>query len=105
MKNQDPNVVIIELKQWDKVDTVDGQEAIVETYTGGAVRKVVHPSYQAWSYAAMIYDYNQNVQMGNIVLHPCAYMHNYRKSNPEKLEQNQYKEYFKKFTGFHKKHD
>ena len=92
-EKQDPNVVIIELKQWDKVDTVDGQDAIVETFTGGAVRKVVHPSYQAWSYAAMIYDYNQNVQKGNIVLHPCAYLHNYRKGNPEKLEQNQYKEY------------
>lgn len=92
-EKQDPNVVIIELKQWDKVEVVEGQDALVETYTGGAVRKVVHPSYQAWSYAAMIYDYNQNVQMGNIVLHPCAYMHNYRKSNPEKLEQNQYKEY------------
>ena len=92
-EKQDPNVVIIELKQWDKVDTVDGQDAIVETFTGGAVRRVVHPSYQAWSYVAMIYDYNQNVQMGNIVLHPCAYLHNYRKSNPEKLEQDQYKEY------------
>ena len=92
-EKHDPNVVIIELKQWDKVDVVQGQDALVETFTGGAVRKVVHPSYQAWSYAAMIYDYNQNVQMGNIVLHPCAYMHNYRKSNPEKLEQNQYKEY------------
>lgn len=92
-EKQDPNVVIIELKQWDKVEVVEGQDALVETFTGGVVRKVVHPSYQAWSYAAMIYDYNQNVQMGNIVLHPCAYMHNYRKSNPEKLEQNQYKEY------------
>ncbi|MFA5727189.1 MAG: DUF2075 domain-containing protein, partial [Saccharofermentanaceae bacterium] len=92
-ENKDPNVVIIELKQWDKVDTIDGQDALVETYTGGAVRKVVHPSYQAWSYAAMIYDYNQNVQLENIVLHPCAYMHNYRKTNPEKLEENQYKKY------------
>ncbi|MCR5083342.1 MAG: DUF2075 domain-containing protein [Parasporobacterium sp.] len=92
-EKKDPNVVIIELKQWDKVDVVDGQDALVETFTGGAVRKVVHPSYQAWSYAAMIYDYNQNVQEGNICLHPCAYMHNYRKNNPEKLEQNQYKEY------------
>lgn len=92
-EKKDPNVVIIELKQWDKVNTIDGQDALVETYTGGAVRKVVHPSYQAWSYAAMIYDYNQNVQLGNIVLHPCAYMHNYRKSNPEKLEENQYREY------------
>ena len=92
-ESKKPNVVIIELKQWDKVETVEGQDAIVETFTGGALRKVVHPSYQAWSYAAMIYDYNQNVQMGNIVLYPCAYMHNYRKSTPEKLEQNQYKEY------------
>lgn len=92
-EKKNPNVVIIELKQWDKVNVVDGQDALVETYTGNALRKVVHPSYQAWSYAAMIYDYNQNVQLGNIQLHPCAYMHNYRKSNPEKLEGNQYKEY------------
>lgn len=92
-EKKDPNVVIIELKQWDKVNVVEGQDALVETYTGNALRKVVHPSYQAWSYAAMIYDYNQNVQQGNIVLHPCAYMHNYRKDNPEKLESNQYKEY------------
>ncbi len=90
---KEPNVVIIELKQWDKVEAVENQDALVETFTGGALRKVVHPSYQAWSYAAMIYDYNQNVQLGNIVLHPCAYMHNYRKSNPEKLERNQYREY------------
>lgn len=92
-ENKDPNIIIIELKQWDKVDTIDGQDALVETYIGGAVCKVVHPSYQAWSYAAMIYDYNQNVQLGNIVLHPCAYMHNYRKNSPEKLEENQYREY------------
>ena len=92
-EKKDPNVIIIELKQWDKVNVVEGQDAIVETYTGNALRRVVHPSYQAWSYAAMIYDYNQNVQMGNIVLHPCAYMHNYRKDNPEKLEGAQYKEY------------
>ncbi|MCR5835267.1 MAG: DUF2075 domain-containing protein [Lachnospiraceae bacterium] len=92
-EKKEPNVVIIELKQWDKVDTVEGQDALVETFTGGAIRKVVHPSYQAWSYASMIYDYNENVQLQDIVLHPCAYLHNYRKSNPEKLEQEQYKEY------------
>ena len=92
-EKKDPNVVIIELKQWEKVNVVEGQDALVETYTGNALRKVVHPSYQAWSYASMIYDYNENVQLGNIVLHPCAYMHNYRKDNPEKLEGAQYKEY------------
>lgn len=88
-----PNVVIVELKQWDSVEAVEGQDALVETYTGNAVRKVVHPSYQAWSYAAMISDYNQNVQLQGINLHPCAYMHNYRKESPEKLEIGQYAEY------------
>ncbi len=92
--NEDtPHAIIIELKQWDAVEIVESQDAIVETYTGGGKRRVVHPSYKAWSYAAMIRDYNQNVQEMSIMLHPCAYMHNYRKSNPEKLEQEQYKEY------------
>ncbi|MCQ2505508.1 MAG: DUF2075 domain-containing protein [Saccharofermentans sp.] len=92
-EKRDPNVIIIELKQWDKVNVIEGQDALVETFTGGALRKVVHPSYQAWSYASMITDYNQSVQQNSIMLHPCCYLHNYRKSIPEKLEQNQYKEY------------
>ena len=50
------NVVIVELKQWEKLASIDGQDAIVETYTGGANRRVVHPCYQAWSYAALIRD-------------------------------------------------
>ena len=39
------NVVIVELKQWEKLTAIDGQDAIVETYTGGANRRVVHPCY------------------------------------------------------------
>ncbi|MCR5594240.1 MAG: DUF2075 domain-containing protein [Lachnospiraceae bacterium] len=92
-EGKDPNIIIIELKQWDEVETLAGQDALVRTFTGGGMRTVVHPSYQAWSYAAMIADYNLNVQMGNITLHPCVYMHNYRKSDPEKLEQDIYREY------------
>ena len=56
------NVVIVELKQWEKLNAIDGQDAIVETYTGGANRRVVYPCYQAWSYAALIRDYNEYVQ-------------------------------------------
>ena len=69
------NVVIVELKQWEKLTAIDGQDAIVETYTGGANRRVVHPCYQAWSYAALIRDYNEYVQDNEIGLHPCAYLH------------------------------
>lgn len=91
--NQVPHVVIIELKQWEEVSPVEGEDGIVETFTGGANRREVHPSYQAWSYAALINDYNQNVQEMSIMLHPCAYMHNYRKKEPDVLESDQYKKY------------
>ena len=31
--NGKENVVIVELKQWEKLTAIDGQDAIVETYT------------------------------------------------------------------------
>ena len=73
-KNNKGNVIIIELKQWEKLQAIEGQDAIVETYTGGANRRVVHPSFQAWSYAELIKDYNEYVQDAEIELHPCAYV-------------------------------
>ena len=87
------NIIIIELKQWDKLEAIDGKDALVETYTGNAIRQVVHPSYQAWSYAALIMDYNQSVQEKRIILNPCAYLHNYRRQNSDPLDAEQYKIY------------
>ncbi len=93
--NDAPNAVIIELKQWDRVEAVDGQDGLVETYTGNALRKVVHPSYQAWSYASLIRDYNKSVQDGNIRLWTCAYLHNYRRKDNDALDRQQYQDYIK----------
>ena len=50
--------IIVELKQWTEAEIVEGQDGIVRTFTGGAMREVAHPSYQAWSYAAYIEDFN-----------------------------------------------
>ncbi|MCP2035477.1 DUF2075 family protein/predicted ATPase [Planomicrobium sp. HSC-17F08] len=72
-------VIIVELKQWSEVELVEGKEAIVKTAINSGLREVAHPSYQAWSYAALIEDYNENVQTQDIQLKPCAYLHNYRK--------------------------
>lgn len=94
------NVVIIELKQWDRITAVQGRDALVETYTGNAVRKVVHPSYQAWSYATTIKDYNQTVQNENIVLSPCSYLHNYRRIENDPLDESQYDLYLKDAPAF-----
>ncbi|WP_461813006.1 DNA/RNA helicase domain-containing protein [Faecalimonas sp.] len=92
-RKEKENLVIIELKQWDKLEAVEGQDALVETYTGNAIRQVVHPSYQAWSYAVLISDYNQSVQEKKILLKPCAYLHNYRRRNTDPIDAEQYSVY------------
>ncbi|UNT96289.1 DUF2075 domain-containing protein [Allobaculum mucilyticum] len=92
-----PNVVVIELKQWEKVKEVRGKEALVETYTGHGFRQVVHPSYQVSSYVQVIKDYNTSVQDRSIGLYPCAFLHNYRieDQNSDPLLASQYQEYIK----------
>ena len=72
--NQDA-VVIVELKQWTEVQ-ITQKDAIVKTFIGRSLREVAHPSYQAWTYAALIRDFNVEIQEGNISLYPCAYLHN-----------------------------
>ena len=94
------NVVLIELKQWDEIRAVPGVDGLVETYTGNAMRQVVHPSYQAWSYAELIMDYNQSVREENISLLPCAYLHNYRRKTADPLDEMQYQVYLEDAPAF-----
>jgi DUF2075 family protein len=67
--------VIVELKQWQKA-AATRKDAIVSTFVGGREREVNHPSYQAWSYAMLIEDFNESVRLDPIHLRPCAYLHN-----------------------------
>ncbi|MCA1318372.1 DUF2075 domain-containing protein [Bacillus tianshenii] len=73
------SIVIVELKQWEKVEVIRGKEAIVKTAMNRGLVETTHPSYQAWSYASLIKDYNENAQNENMSLYPCAYLHNYLK--------------------------
>lgn len=96
------NVVIIELKQWERLSKVTGADGLVETFTGGANRRVVHPSYQAWSYAEVIRDYNEYAQIANIRLWPCAYLHNYLRVENDPLDDQQYRDYLNDAPAFAK---
>lgn len=89
------NVVIIELKQWDKATEVKDMNGVykVNTFTGGGLRDVNHPSYQAMTYANLIRDYNESVQLKDINVIPCAYLHNYYFEDDDTLLSDDYKEY------------
>lgn len=85
------NVVIIELKQWETCGKTSRPD-IVTAYTGGANRAVVHPSYQAYSYAKTIESFNESIVQYDISLHPCAYLHNFKESNRGNIDCALYKE-------------
>jgi hypothetical protein len=69
------NALIIELKRWTQAKAT-GKEGIVSTFLGKGEHETLHPSYQAWVYAALLEDFNEAVLSENIGLKPCAYLHN-----------------------------
>lgn len=76
-EDHSPNVIIVELKQWEQAQLTE-KDGIVVTYLGRGMQEVSHPSYQAWSYAALLEGFNEAIHGGGIALQPCAYLHNYK---------------------------
>jgi DUF2075 family protein len=68
--------VIVELKQWDDAQATTKDAIVVTRFAHGNSERP-HPSYQAWSYAALLESFNEAVYEGAIQLRPCAYLHNY----------------------------
>ena len=91
------NVVVIELKQWDEIQTTN-KDAIVITRVGGKLGEHTHPSYQAWSYATILEGFSEAVYDGGIEIRPCAYLHNYVRDG--KIDAGQYAGYIEKAPVF-----
>ena len=91
---QDDSVIIIELKQWSEAQKVEGKDGVVKTILGGGIRETTHPSYQVWSYASLIRNFNQTVDEDKIGLFPCAYLHNYDFTDDDALTDEIYKPYY-----------
>lgn len=90
--NDKSNVIIVELKQWEKVEKIDDEMLhSVKAFTGGANRMVSHPSYQAYSYAVFIRNSSEQVQDEDINIIPCAYLHNYEEKYVDQLNDEIYK--------------
>lgn len=109
------NLVIVELKQWETATVVENKDGIIKTYLGGGIRETTHPSYQAWTYASYIGDYNEEIYSNDTQLAPCSFLHNYKEENRAALMDETYSYYIKqapvfikgernKLTEFIKKH-
>ena len=76
-ENQRSNIIIIELKQWEQAK-LSQKSGIIQTRFQHGESETAHPSYQAWSYAYMLQNYNETVREHGIQLFPCAFLHNYQ---------------------------
>ena len=70
------NVVIVELKQWAKVEKVDDycDHSIMSDLKSH--EPTAHPSYQAYSYKCLILNYCDDRNVSDKTIQPCAYLHN-----------------------------
>lgn len=99
--NNTNNVIVVELKQWEKVEKVDNEMLhSVRAYTGGAVRMVNHPSYQAYSYSVFIKNASEVVQEDDIHIIPCAYLHNYHENYVDQLNDKIFECWYKEAPFF-----
>ncbi|HEX6847097.1 MAG TPA: DUF2075 domain-containing protein, partial [Chitinophagaceae bacterium] len=89
--------IIVELKRWSEA-TLSSKDAIINTRVGRYFGEFPHPSYQAWSYASLLYNFNQTVSDDKINLQPCAYLHNY--VFDDVIKNDHYKEHLEKAPVF-----
>ena len=93
-KDGKDNVLIVELKQWQKADVVaDDMHYCVRTFVANSDRIVCHPSYQAYSYSCFLRNYSQSLTDDSINLIPCAYLHNYQPEYRQTLSNPIYQEW------------
>lgn len=67
--NSIDHAILIELKQWSDAELTN-KDSLVRTRFKGGVSETPHPSYQAWSYAALMNGFNKTVYEENIQLRP-----------------------------------
>lgn len=99
--NEEDHVVIIELKQWARVNKIDDNcdHSIMSDLRSH--EPVAHPSYQAYSYKQLILDYcNDSVSINNKTLKPCAYLHNLSEEYRPVIEDNLYHEWIEEAPVF-----
>lgn len=99
--NKEDHVVIIELKQWARVNKIDDNcdHSIMSDLRSH--EPVAHPSYQAYSYKQLILDYcNDSVSINNKTLKPCAYLHNLSDEYRPVIEDSLYHEWIEEAPVF-----
>ncbi|MEI8013014.1 MAG: DNA/RNA helicase domain-containing protein, partial [Candidatus Omnitrophota bacterium] len=91
--------VLLELKQWSRVEEIEDEDNYqVETFTGGDLRKVAHPSQQVGAYHSHLLSFVQIFETDkDFCLNSSAYCHNYQKISGQGLFAERYAKIVEQF--------
>ncbi len=89
--------ILVELKQWTEAQLTD-MDGVIRAPFNGQLQNTPHPSYQVWSYASLLQNFNATIEEEHINLQPCAYLHNY--VYDDVIANEHYKEYIDKAPMF-----
>lgn len=82
-------VVLVELKGWEWAEASNIPE-VVTTLFGGRETLTQHPCAQVLGYREFIVHFNEDIARHAIDVHACAFLHRYRRNDPEPLEATGY---------------
>lgn len=99
--DQDPNSVVVELKQWDSATESHIDDCVV-TYVGGRERDVLHPSRQVGQYCDYLVDTHTGFAESSMDVAGCSFLHNLQYDPNDELFSEKHRstlERFPLFTG------
>ncbi|MCR4814925.1 MAG: DUF2075 domain-containing protein [Lachnospiraceae bacterium] len=94
------HVVIVELKQWARVEKVNDVFCHSVLSDLRCNEPVAHPSYQAYTYKSLLLNYGGADEISDKSLNPCAYLHNMPEEYREVLEDDIYSEWIEEAPVF-----
>lgn len=89
------NVIVVELKQWDKVKHTDMYDIVLL-----GKEQHVHPSWQAFSYSTTITNFNEYVETHPVSIYSCAFLHDYDPQYENEINNPIYQEGIRKAPTF-----
>ncbi len=93
--HQQKNVVIVELKQWEKVKHTDMSDIVLL-----GTEERVHPSWQAFSYGTTITNFNEYVEENPVNIYSCCFLHDYKTEYTDEIRNEVYSEGLAKAPAF-----
>ncbi len=94
-EEKNKNVVIVELKQWEKVQHTEMSDIVLL-----GTEERVHPSWQAFSYGTTITNFNEYVEENPVNVYTCCFLHDYKVEYTDEIKNEVYSEGLSKAPAF-----